>query len=57
MLNSIIQWKDTHTHVYLDGKPVYWNGNDIVREELGEIKTDDSVTKTFTSSDEGKTEV
>ena len=22
--------------VYLDGKPVYWNGNDIVREELGE---------------------
>lgn len=43
--------------VYLDGKPVYWNGNDIVREELGEKKTDDSVTKTFTSSDEGKTEV
>ena len=32
--------------VYLDGKPVYWNGNDIVREELGEKKTDDSVTKT-----------
>ena len=43
--------------VYLDGNPVYWNGNNIVREELGEQKTDSSVTKTFTSSDEGKTEV
>ena len=32
--------------VYLDGKPVYWNGDDIVGEELGEKKTDDSVTKT-----------
>ena len=26
--------------VYLDGKPVYWNGNDIVREELDEGKTE-----------------
>ena len=43
--------------VYLDGNPVYWNGNNIVREELGEQKTDSSVPKTFTSSDEGKTEV
>ena len=23
--------------VYLDGKPVYWNGNDIVREEAKEV--------------------
>lgn len=43
--------------VYLDGQPVYWDGNSIVRSELGEKVSAVSKTKSFTSSDEGKTEV
>lgn len=43
--------------VYLDGQPVYWDGNSIVRSELGEKVSATSKTKTFTSGDEGKTEV
>ena len=43
--------------VYLDGKPMYWNGDDIVRTELGEEKTQSSVIKTFSSQDTPKTEV
>ncbi len=43
--------------VYLDGKPMYWNGDDIVRTDIGEEKTDSSVIKHFTSEDTGKTEV
>lgn len=49
--------KDYTYTVYLDGQEMYWNGNNIVRSELGEEKTNESVTKTFTSDDEGKTEV
>lgn len=43
--------------VELDGQQVYWNGDDIVKTDIGEEKTEESVTKTFTSEDEGKTEV
>ncbi len=43
--------------VYLDDKPVYWIGDDIVRTDIGETATDEAVEKTFTSEDEGKTEV
>jgi hypothetical protein len=43
--------------VYLDGQPMYWIGNDIVKTEIGETVTDDAKIKTFTSEDEGKTEV
>ncbi len=42
--------------VYLDGEPMYWNGDDILRPELGESTTGGTV-KTFTSSDLGQTEV
>lgn len=43
--------------VYLDGKPMYWIGDDIVRTEIGEQITDEAVIKTFTSAEQGKTEV
>lgn len=43
--------------VYLDGEPMYWIGDDIVRTDIGEEITDEAVIKTFTSEDEGKTEV
>lgn len=43
--------------VYLDGEPMYWIGDDIVRPELGEQITEEAVVKTFTSADAGKTEV
>ncbi len=43
--------------VYLDGEPMYWIGDDIVKTEIGEEITADAVIKTFTSEDEGKTEV
>ena len=43
--------------VYLDGQPMYWNGDDIVRTDIGEKTDDKSVIKTFTSQDTGKTEV
>lgn len=43
--------------VQLDGKPVYWIGDDIVRTDIGETVTSDAVTKTFTSEDSGYTEV
>ena len=43
--------------VYLDGKQMYWNGDDIVRTDIGETPTDDSKIKTYTSDDSGKTEV
>lgn len=43
--------------VFLDGNPIYWNGNDIVRTEIGEEVTESSIRKTFTSADDGKTEV
>ncbi len=43
--------------VLLDNKPVYWNGDDIVRTDIGETVTEGSKEKTFTSSDEGVTEV
>ena len=49
---------DGYTYtVYLDGEPMYWNGKDIVKTEIGEKTTEKSEIKTFTSSDEGKTEV
>ena len=49
---------DGYTYtVYLDGKPMYWNGDDIVRTDIGEKTDDKSVIKTFTSQDTGKTEV
>ena len=43
--------------VYLDGEPMYWVGDDIVRTEIGEQMTEDAVVKSFTSQDKGKTEV
>jgi len=43
--------------VYLDGEPMYWVGDDIVRTEIGEQITEDAVVKSFTSQDKGKTEV
>lgn len=43
--------------VYLDGKPMYWIGDDIVKTEIGEVITDGATIKSFTSEDEGKTEV
>lgn len=43
--------------VYLDGKPIYWIGDDIVRTDIGEEVTDQASIKTFTSEDQGKTEV
>lgn len=43
--------------VYLDGKPMYWDGDDIVRTEIGEKITDEARVKTLTSKDAGKTEV
>lgn len=43
--------------VYLDGQPMYWNGDDIVKTGIGEKTDDKSVIKTFTSQDTGKTEV
>ncbi|MCR5736957.1 MAG: fibronectin type III domain-containing protein [Eubacterium sp.] len=43
--------------VLLDGKPMYWNGDDIVRTEIGETTTESSEIKTFTSEDSAKTEV
>lgn len=43
--------------VYLDGKPMYWIGDDIVRTDIGEQVTNEAKTKSFTSEVEGKTEV
>lgn len=43
--------------VYLDDKPMYWIGDDIVRTDIGEQVTDEAEIKSFTSEDEGKTEV
>lgn len=43
--------------VFLDGKPVYWIGDDIVRTEIGEEITENATTKSFTPEDTGKTEV
>lgn len=43
--------------VYLDGEPMYWIGDDIVKKEVGEEVTDQAAVKTFTAADEGKTEV
>lgn len=43
--------------VYLDGKPMYWIGDDIVKTEIGEEITSEATVKSFTSEDEGKTEV
>lgn len=43
--------------VYLDGKPMYWIGDDIVKTEIGEEITSEAAVKSFTSEDEGKTEV
>lgn len=43
--------------VYLDGKPMYWIGNNIVKTDIGEEITGEAEIKTFTSEDEGKTEV
>ncbi len=43
--------------VLLDGNPVYWIGNNIVKTDIGETVTGEAKTKSFTSSDEGKTEV
>ena len=43
--------------VYLDGEPMYWIGDNIVKTEIGEKITNEAFVKTFTSEDEGKTEV
>lgn len=43
--------------VYLDGKPMYWIDNNIVKTDIGEEITGEAEIKTFTSEDEGKTEV
>lgn len=43
--------------VYLDGKPMYWIDDDIVKTEIGEEITSEAAVKSFTSEDEGKTEV
>lgn len=43
--------------VLLDGEPMYWNGDDIVKTDIGEKVTGEDVIKSFSYGDEGKTEV